>query len=157
MRKDDVLTQKHQVARYNNITDKVKGPIYVEDAQPGDVLEVEFLKIKTADWGWTGLIPGFGLLHEEFPNPVLKIWKLEGESAWFKEGIHIPLRPFCGECGVARGQKGAFSTIPPYRTGGNIDTKYNVEGTKLLLPIECEGGLFSLGDGHAAQGDGEVA
>ncbi|TFY73289.1 hypothetical protein EWM64_g10723, partial [Hericium alpestre] len=78
--------------------------------------------------------------------------------AWFDEakGIKIPLRPFCGEMGVARAAKGAFSTIPPYHTGGNIDTRHVVAGSTLYLPVEVKGALFSCGDGHAAQGDGEV-
>ena len=137
--------------------DQVNGPIYVRDARPGDVLEVEIIEIKTGAWGWTGIIPGFGLLHEEFSQPKLRLWKIDGEYLWFKENqIRIPLRPFPGECGVARHQSGAFSTIPPYQTGGNLDTKYLTVGAKLYLPIECPGALFSIGDGHAAQGDGEV-
>jgi acetamidase/formamidase len=138
--------------------DQVNGPIFVEGAQPGDTLEVEFLDIETADWGWTALIPGFGLLAEEFPEPALKIWKLEGRdgSTDFAPGIRIPLAPFCGEIGVAPGAAGSFSTIPPYRHGGNMDTKHLTRGARLYLPIEVPGALFSLGDGHAAQGDGEV-
>ncbi|CAF1007500.1 unnamed protein product [Adineta ricciae] len=139
--------------------DQINGPIFVRDAKPGDVLEVEIVDIKIATWGWTAIIPNFGLLHEEFPEAKLKIWQLDQDQgfAWFKPNqIRIPIRPFTGECGVARGLPGSFSTIPPYRTGGNIDTKYLTKGSKLYLPIECEGALFSIGDGHAAQGDGEV-
>jgi acetamidase/formamidase len=140
--------------------DQVNGPIYINDAEPGDILEIEIIDIKTADWGWTGIIPGFGLLHEEFLQPKLKIWKLNENNSqyiWFKQNqIRILLRPFTGECGVAHSLNGSFSTIPPYRTGGNIDTKYLIKGAKLYLPIECKGALFSIGDGHAAQGDGEV-
>ncbi|THU96804.1 Formamidase [Dendrothele bispora CBS 962.96] len=140
--------------------DQVNGPIYVEDAQPGDTLKVEVLSIDTADWGWTALIPGFGLLHDEYSEPALKIWKLNKEEGYAylneKKGIKIPLKPFAGEMGVAPGKKGAFSTIPPYNTGGNIDTKHLCAGSTVFLPIEVEGALFSMGDGHAAQGDGEV-
>ncbi|KAJ3839893.1 Formamidase [Lentinula raphanica] len=140
--------------------DQVNGPIFVEDAQPGDTLKVEVLSIETADWGWTACIPGFGLLSDEFPEPALKIWKLDKEEgfAYFdqEKGIKIPLRPFAGEMGVARKETGSFSTIPPYNTGGNIDTKHVTAGATLYLPIEVEGALFSMGDGHAAQGDGEV-
>ncbi|KIJ38726.1 hypothetical protein M422DRAFT_75933 [Sphaerobolus stellatus SS14] len=140
--------------------DQVNGPIFITEAQPGDTLQVEVVSIETADWGWTGIIPGFGLLADEFTSPELKIWKLDKDKAiaWFSEekGIKIPLRPFAGEMGVARGEKGAFSTIPPYATGGNIDTKHLTVGSTLYLPIECPGALFSIGDGHAAQGDGEV-
>ncbi|BFZ55032.1 hypothetical protein PYCC9005_002070 [Savitreella phatthalungensis] len=139
--------------------DQVNGPIYIEGAAPGDVLEVLFEEISLAcDWGWTGIIPDFGLLSDRFPQPHLKIWKLDRTSmtAKFNDHITLPLRPFCGEIGLARGIPGAFSTIPPYRTGGNLDTRYAVAGSRVYLPVECEGGLFSIGDGHAAQGDGEV-
>ncbi|KAL5480538.1 hypothetical protein ACEPAI_1808 [Sanghuangporus weigelae] len=145
--------------------DQVNGPVYISSAEPGDTLQVEVLDILTADWGWTALIPGFGLLADEFPEPQLKIWKIhkneDGKAAfaWFDEekGIKIPLRPFAGEMGVARGVEGAFSTIPPYNTGGNIDTKHITVGSILYLPIEAPGALFSTGDGHAAQGDGGTA
>ncbi|TFK71841.1 Acetamidase/Formamidase [Pluteus cervinus] len=142
--------------------DQVNGPIYITSALPGDTLQIDVISIEPADWGWTGLIPGFGLLadDEEFKDPHLRIWKLDKERgvAVFDEtkGIKVPLRPFAGEMGVAPGEKGAFSTIPPYKTGGNLDTKYLEAGATLFLPIEVEGALFSIGDGHAAQGDGEV-
>jgi acetamidase/formamidase len=136
--------------------DQVCGPVYVEGARPGDTLQVDVISNECADWGWTGLIPGFGLLADEFPEPSLKIWKLErsaqdqGEGygyAWFDEekGIRIPLKPFTGEMGVARGEEGKWSTIPPYNTGGNLDTKYLYAGSRLFLPVEVEGALFSIG------------
>ncbi|KAJ4465075.1 hypothetical protein J3R30DRAFT_3665559 [Lentinula aciculospora] len=141
--------------------DQVNGPIFVEDAQPGDTLKVEVLSMKTADWGWSACIPGFGLLSDEFLEPALKIWKLNTKEgyAYFNEekGIKIPLNPFAGEMGVAQKEKGPFSTIPPYNTGGNIDTKHVTAGATLYLPVEVEGALFSMGDGHAAQGDGGTA
>jgi acetamidase/formamidase len=136
--------------------DQVNGPIFVEGARPGDTLEIEFLELQPAEWGWTALIPGFGLLADEFPDPALKLWRLRDGSAEFAPGIQIPLEPFCGEVGLAPAAAGAFSTIPPYRHGGNLDTKHLTRGAKLYLPVEVEGALFSMGDGHAAQGDGEV-
>lgn len=139
--------------------DQVNGPVFVEGAEPGDTLQVDVLRIENPEWGWTALFPGFGLLTDEFPEPALKIWKLEPDGfAWFdeKRGMKIPLRPFAGEMGVVQKKKGAFSTIPPYHTGGNIDTKHVTVGSTLYLPVEVEGALFSIGDGHAAQGDGEV-
>lgn len=153
--------------------DPVNGPIFIESAQPGDILQVDVLDVETAPWGWTALIKGFGLLADEFPEVKLKIWDLtEKGFAWFDKdkGIKIPLRPFAGEMGTTPAAPGPHSTIPPYRTGGNIDTKHMVKGTTLYLPIECEGALFSIGvslfqlksnlrltwnkDGHAAQGEG---
>jgi acetamidase/formamidase len=136
--------------------DQVNGPIFVEGARPGDTLEVEFLEFQPAEWGWTALIPGFGLLASEFPDPALKLWRLQDGWAEFAPGIHVPLEPFCGEVGLAPAAAGAFSTIPPYRHGGNLDTKHLTRGAKLYLPVEVDGALFSMGDGHAAQGDGEV-
>jgi acetamidase/formamidase len=143
--------------------DPIIGPVYVNEAQPGDVLKVEFLDLSPTTFGWTAVFPktfNFGLLADEFPDPHLKIWDLQTHRAEgytvFKEGIHIPIRPFLGVAGVARGEKGAFSTIPPYRTGGNIDCKHITVGSILYLPVEVVGALFSCGDGHAAQGDGEV-
>lgn len=139
--------------------DQVNGPIYVEDAEPGDTLEIEIVDLQPADWGWTAVIPGFGLLADEFPEPALKIWKIEGGAdgwAEFAPGIRIPIAPFCGEIGLAPGAPGVLSTIPPYRHGGNMDTKHLTKGARLYLPVEAPGALYSMGDGHAAQGDGEV-
>jgi acetamidase/formamidase len=139
--------------------DQVNGPIYVEGAEPGDTLEIEMVDLQPATWGWTAIIPGFGLLADEFSEPALKIWQLEGSAnGWadFAPGIKLPLEPFCGEIGLAPGAPGAHSTIPPYRHGGNMDTKHLTKGARLYLPVEVAGALFSIGDGHAAQGDGEV-
>ncbi|KAI0804795.1 Formamidase [Irpex lacteus] len=139
--------------------DQVNGPVYVEGALPGDTLQIDILEITTAEWGWTGILNGFGILADEFPEVTLKIWDLREDGfAWFDKdkGIKIPKRPFAGEMGVALAEPGPHPTIPPYRTGGNIDTRHLTKGTTLYLPIEVEGALFSLGDGHAAQGDGEV-
>jgi len=147
------ITKDSTVAAISSLVfsqlDQVSGPVYVQGALPGDTLQVDVISVETADWGWTGLIPGFGLLSDEFPEPALKIWKLNKEEnfAWFDEdrGIKIPLRPFAGEMGVAPGKPGAHSTIPPYVTGGNLDTKQLVAGATLYLPVEVEGALFSIG------------
>jgi len=136
--------------------DQVNGPIYVEGAAPGDTLEIEIIDLQPADWGWTASIPGFGLLADEFDEPALRISRIVDGFVEFAPGIRIPAEPFCGEMGLAPGQSGEFSTIPPYRHGGNMDTKHLTAGTRLYLPVEVEGALFSMGDGHAAQGDGEV-
>jgi acetamidase/formamidase len=142
-----------------DLADPVFGPVYVRGAEPGDALEVEVLNLEAADWGWTAILPGFGLLADEFTESQVKIWKLSPKKqpyAIFKEGIRIPMRPFLGEMGVAPGEAGEFSTIPPYETGGNIDCRHLTVGSSLFLPVRTPGALFSCGDGHAAQGDGEV-
>ena len=109
--------------------------------------------------GWTAILPGFGLLSDEFPTGQLKIWDLttiDKGYALFKKGIRVPTRPFLGVMGVAPPTDGEFDTIPPYHWGGNIDCKHVTEGSSLYLPVQTAGALFSCGDGHAAQGDGEV-
>ena len=135
--------------------DQVAGPIFIEGAEPGDTLEVELLEFTPGDWGWTAAIPGFGLLADEFPDPALRITRLAERIAEFLPGVRIPLAPFCGELGVAPAGE-ARSTIPPTELGGNMDTRHLTAGSTLWLPVAVPGALFSLGDGHAAQGDGEV-
>ena len=132
------------------------GPVYVEGAQPGDGLEVEIVSIKHKGWGWNGVIPGFGLLGEDFPNPYLHHYKLTGNRCIFRDDILIPYEPFCGVMGVALNEPGRFNTIPPRLGGGNIDIRHLTPGTKVLFPVLVPGALFSCGDCHSAQGDGEV-
>jgi acetamidase/formamidase len=134
----------------------VCGPIHVEGARPGDVLQVDIFAVTPRSYGWTGLIPGFGLLADQFPEPWLHVWELAGGAAVFNERIRVPLEPFCGVLGVAPAEPGLHSVIPPRRVGGNMDTRQLRAGTTLYLPIEVEGALFGVGDTHAAQGDGEV-
>jgi acetamidase/formamidase len=133
------------------------GPIAVEGARPGDVLQVEILDLKPGPWGWTGVFPGFGLLTEDFPEYHCKIWDLsERDRAQFLPGINVPFAPFCGVIGLAWDEEGSFSIIPPRASGGNMDIKHLTAGTTLYLPVSLPDALFSIGDGHAAQGDGEV-
>jgi acetamidase/formamidase len=136
----------------------VSGPVCVKGARPGDTLAVELLEFAPRDWGWTAIIPGFGLLADEFPDPWLRISRLEPDDnrVRFAEEISLPYEPFPGTIGVAPAEPGEHSIVPPSRFGGNIDTKHLRAGTTLFLPVGVEGALFSLGDTHAAQGDGEV-
>ena len=135
--------------------DQVAGPIFVDGARPGDTLQVELLSFEPADWGWTANIPGFGLLADDFPDAYLRITRLAAGIGELLPGVRIPLAPFCGELGVAPSGE-PRSTIPPDVTGGNMDTRHLTAGATLWLPVQVPGALFSLGDGHAAQGDGEV-
>jgi acetamidase/formamidase len=133
------------------------GPIHVEGAQPGDTLAVEILDLHTQGWGWTAIIPGFGLLPEDFPEAYLRIFDLsDGESVHIREDIEIPLTPFFGTMGVCPAGASAQPVMPPGVFGGNMDTRQLVAGTTLYLPVQLEGGLFSCGDAHGCQGDGEV-
>jgi acetamidase/formamidase len=136
--------------------DQVNGPVAVDGALPGDTLEIELLEFAPAHWGWTASVPGFGLLADQFPDPALRITRLGGERVEFLSGVTIPVAPFCGEIGVAPADAEPRSTIPPGDFGGNMDTRHLVAGTRLYLPVSAPGALFSMGDGHAAQGDGEI-
>jgi acetamidase/formamidase len=133
------------------------GPIYVEGAQPGDTLEVEILKLEPGPWGWTAILPELGLLPMDFPDAYLKIFDLRsGTRAVVAPGAEVPFDPFLGTMGVPIDEPGTFSPFPPHKGGGNLDNRHLATGSTLWLPIWCPGALFSCGDPHAAQGDGEV-
>ncbi len=169
------------------------GPVYVKGAEPGDLLEVEYLDITPESYGVTAIVPGLGLLREVMVEPYLVHWQLSDGWATSTElpGVRIPGAPFMGIAGVApsaleldtwRGreqrliERGGLAlppdpagavpggacglhglrTVPPRENGGNFDVKHLTRGARLMLPVFVEGALFSLGDGHFAQGDGEV-
>jgi len=135
------------------------GPVQVRGARPGDVLSVEILEVEpAADFGWTAIRPGRGLMPEaEFPKSFLTIWDLTDPTyARMGRDIRVPIAPFPGVMGVALDEPGGHSTMPPRKNGGNMDIKQLVAGTTLLLPVWVDGALFSVGDAHAAQGDGEA-
>lgn len=134
------------------------GPVYVEGAEPGDVLAVTLHEIELGDYGWTAIVPGFGFLADEFSEPYLRTFAFEdGQSvARFSNNIEIPLKPFPGVMGVAPATDEMLSTIPPRANGGNMDDPHLVEGTTAYFPVFVEGALFSIGDTHAVQGMGEV-
>ncbi|HTB97627.1 MAG TPA: acetamidase/formamidase family protein [Terracidiphilus sp.] len=132
------------------------GPIWMDGAEPGDVLQVDVLATRHSGWGWTSVVEGLGFLKERFREPYLFHWLLEGQSTSSLAPAVVPLRPFLGVMGVARPADGAFRTRPPGPFGGNLDVRELCAGSKLYLPVYNRGALFSCGDGHAAQGDGEV-
>jgi acetamidase/formamidase len=135
------------------------GPVSVRGAQPGDTLVVEVLDVRPAlDWGWTAIRPGRGLLPEaDFAKPYLNIWDLsDGTHARMGQVVAVPIEAFPGVMGVALDEPGGHSTMPPRRSGGNMDIRQLAAGSTLYLPVLVEGALFSTGDAHAAQGDGEV-
>jgi acetamidase/formamidase len=137
----------------------VTGPVYVEGAEPGDALKVTIRKFIPSGFGWTANIQGFGLLADQFTEPALHLWSYDSTSmapALFGPKGKVPLKPFAGTIGVAPAERGLHSIVPPRRVGGNLDIRDLAAGTVLYLPIEVEGALFSVGDTHAAQGDGEV-
>ena len=134
----------------------VTGPVRVVDAEPGDAVEVEILDFDESGWGWTGIIPGFGLLADEFAEPFMNISRYDAKRVEFQPGIHLPTRPFPGTIGLALSEPGVHSVVPPRAQGGNLDVRDLTRGSKLWLPVAVPGGLLSIGDTHAAQGDGEV-
>ncbi|HXH10055.1 MAG TPA: acetamidase/formamidase family protein [Alphaproteobacteria bacterium] len=176
-----------------NLVHPLTGPVFVNGAEPGDLLEVQILDIAPQPFGFTTIVPGFGFLRDFFPSPFLVKWTIAGGFAVSPDlpGVRIPGGPFMGVMGVApshellahltarenellrRGgavlppsSQGAvpavepiasesLRTIPPRETGGNFDIKQLTAGTTLLLPICVPGALFSAGDSHFAQGDGE--
>lgn len=132
------------------------GPVHVKGAKPGDALAIDVLNVETANWGWSAIVPGLGAL-DEFTEPFLWIWKVS-KGSWvnFKNGLKVKRRPFCGVMGVAPASEGFAESMPPGTHGGNMDVRHLTAGSRLLLPVWVEGGLFSVADIHAAQGDGEV-
>jgi acetamidase/formamidase len=137
----------------------VAGPIFVDGAEPGDQLKVTLLSFTPSGWGWTANIPGFGLLADDFKDPALHLWTYDPATlapSLFGRWGRVPLKPFTGTIGVAPAEPGLHSIVPPRRVGGNMDVRDMAQGTVLYLPVEVGGALFSVGDTHAAQGDGEV-
>ena len=134
----------------------VTGPIAVAGAEPGDALVVEVLDIACDSWGWTANIPGFGLLAAEFPEPRLEFSQIQGGVVSVLGGVEIPAVPMIGTIGMPAAEPGALPMVPPHRHGGNLDIRDVAVGTTLRLPVAVPGALLSIGDTHAAMGDGEV-
>jgi formamidase len=176
-----------------NVVHPLTGPVYINGAEPGDLLEVKILEVEPASFGFTCQIPGFGFLREVFNEPYLVRWRIADGFAESEDlpRVRIPGAPFPGTIGVApsrsqlqsiaRREKEladrggvvlppdptdaipggsianeALRTVPPRETAGNLDIKQLCAGTTLLIPVHTEGALFSVGDAHFAQGDGEI-
>jgi acetamidase/formamidase len=147
--------RKLDFSRVNPVT----GPVFIDGAEPGDAIKVTVLQFAPSGWGWTANIPGFGLLADQFTEAALHLWVYEPTklgTAAFGSFARVPLKPFAGTIGLAPAEAGQHSVVPPRRVGGNMDLRDISVGAELYLPVEVAGGLFSVGDTHAAQGDGEV-
>src|SRR5579863_6433997 len=152
-------------AIYKEVTDKgpgghiLTGPVYIDGAEIGDTLEVRIQAIRLAiPYAYNGFRPGSGFLPDEFPYARMKIVPLDRDRmvARFSDHIEIPIRPFFGSMGVAPPEaSGRISSAPPWFHAGNLDNKELVAGTTLFIPVNAPGALFEVGDGHAAQGNGE--
>jgi formamidase len=187
-------TSASDVGRLNlNVVHPLTGPVFVNGAEPGDLLEVRILDVEPASFGFTIQVPGFGFLRDEFPEPFIVKWRIANGYAESPDlpGVRIPGAPFPGTIGLAPSrellgriaereqfllERGGFvlppsaadavpsdeaiarealRTIPPRETAGNLDIKQLSRGTRLMLPVWAPGALFSIGDAHFAQGDGE--
>ncbi|WP_409298598.1 acetamidase/formamidase family protein [Peribacillus sp. SCS-26] len=133
----------------------VTGPIYIESAEPGDILKVEIHSLRIAEEGVMTVRPGKGILGHLVKEPEMKIIPIRGNKAVFNESIHLSLNPMIGVIGVAPADRAVPAGTPGVH-GGNLDTLSIKEGAVLYLPVFTEGALFGLGDLHAAMGDGEV-
>jgi formamidase len=183
------------VAKVNlNVVHPLTGPVYVNGAEPGDILEVKILEVEPASFGFTVQIPGFGFLRDQFPDPFIVRWRIAGGTAESADlpGVRIHGAPFPGTIGLApsralmqaitkrekelldrggmvlppdptdavpsdsRLAAEALRTVPPRETAGNVDIKQLCAGTTMLIPVQVDGALYSVGDAHFAQGDGEI-
>jgi len=146
----------------------LSGPVLVRGAEPGDALEVEVVEVRPRyNYGWTSMLPGFGLISSnpnapvlddpEFQSAYFRLWRFsDGFARMDQNKVRVPLAPFMGIMGVAPARKGVYRTIPPFEIGGNFDIRQLTKGSRVYFPVFNEGALFSTGDAHAAQGDGEV-
>jgi formamidase len=177
-----------------NVVHPLTGPVYVNGAEPGDILEAEILEVEPDSYGFTIQVPGFGFLRDEFPDPYIAKWTIADGWATSEDlpGVRIPGHPFMGTIGLSPDRElmerttvreqaaldrggmvlppdptdavptdpaiatTALRTVPPRETAGNVDIKQLGAGTRLLIPVYAEGGLFSAGDAHFAQGDCET-
>src|SRR5579872_26652 len=129
---------KINLAHVNPVT----GPVFIDGAGPGDAIKVTMLSFAPSGWGWTANIPGFGLLADQFKEPALHQWSYDASlktPAMFGPGGRVPLRPFTGTIGLAPGEPGHHSIVPPRRVGGNMDVRDIAAGTELYLPVEVKG------------------
>ena len=135
------ITKKSKVEDLSGIKNEklypLAGPVYVEGASPGDTLVVDIERVQPSDWGFTAILPGLGLLSEEFSEPDLYVWDLSRSKSYaaFRKGIKVPLAPFCGVMGVAPPENGYFEVLPPGKHGGNLDIRHLTDGSRLMLPV----------------------
>lgn len=137
--------------------DPISGPIHVRGAEPGDVVQVDILRVAVADFGWSAVYKGVGLLQEEFPDEWFHVWDLsDGLAAELVPGVRVPLEPMLGIVGCTPDSAVTLDAVPPHRCGGNMDMQFARAGSTLFLPVQIDGAGVGIGDPHAAQGDGEV-
>jgi acetamidase/formamidase len=157
----DLYSSVDDLANINmDMVHTLTGPVFVDGAEPGDILAVELIEIEPADWAWMAIIPHFGFLTNDFGDATtLKTFLLNNDRGYvdFSDDIRVPLRPFAGVMGVAPDTDEMLNTIPPRANGGNLDDPNLTVGTTVYFPVFVPGALFSIGDTHAVQGLGEVS
>lgn len=159
---EEILAMRKELAAENKTMHTLTGPVYVNGAMPGDVLEIKYLKLVPRPYAknlnWPGKLAPLGTLPEDFPEGQVKdlVLDLETMTTKFNEDITLEIKPFFGIMAVAPDVDGWHSTSPPMHFGGNIDCRELTEGSTLYLPVFKEGALLVYGDAHALQGDGEV-
>jgi acetamidase/formamidase len=134
----------------------VTGPLRVVGARPGDALVVRIVELEVDAWGWAALIPGFGLLAADFPDPELVHARVEAGRVELSFGVGLAAAPMIGTLGVALPEPGQHPLLPPSRWGGNLDIRHLTRDATIRLPVGVDGALLSIGDPHAVMGDGEV-
>jgi amidase len=148
---EDDLVTAIDFERVNSAT----GPVAVRGAEPGDSLVVEFLDVSPGPQGVATIIPGFGQLIERVESPVTRIFRVEGDTIHMNDRVSFPLRPMVGVVGVATDGETLTNAFAG-RHGGNLDNHLHGPGAKVYFPVRQPGGLFAVGDMHAAMGDGEI-
>jgi amidase len=134
----------------------VTGPVFIEGVMPGDAVSVEVLAIEPRDWGWTAAIQGFGLLDGLLPEPMLERLPIQDGEVIVSDRVRLPLRPMIGCLGLAPAEGATSSLSPAMPWAGNYDLTQIAPGATVLFPAQVPGGLFSLGDLHAAMGEHEA-
>jgi acetamidase/formamidase len=165
LKAEDVQPELKQIFEQVPPTEKgpgghlLTGAVFIEEAEPGDVLEVQIEKIDLdVPYAYNSFGPTSGLLQDDYPYSRTKIIPLDRKRmiASFGPGIEIPLKPFFGSMGIAPPGEGKLNSAPPWIHAGNMDLKHLVAGTTLYIPVHQKGALFEVGDGHAGMGNGEV-
>lgn len=133
------------------------GPVVMANAQPGDVLRLDFLSLAPGAWGWAAALPDLGLLGAKFPVRETRVFDV-GTAAriCITDGAHTAVSPFLGVVGIDPGVTGSVPSFLPHRAGGNLDCRYLLSGSSVFLPVMVPGARLWLGDPHASQGDGEI-
>src|SRR5215207_5200323 len=145
-------TEEIDVRALNTLT----GPVFIQGVAPGHAVSVEVLAIEPRDWGWNAAIPGFGLLDGLLPEPMLERLPIQDGEVIVSDRVHLPLRPMIGCLGLAPAQGATSSLSPAMPWAGNYDLTQIAPGATVLFPAQVPGGLFSLGDLHAAMGEHEA-